>query len=62
MNTNNKILVCPNCGYEMESYQWQQICHYEYDGKYIYERIGGDHIRCPWCNELSHIDYDLLEK
>lgn len=56
-------LACPRCGYSQTEGQWVAEAVYEYNGKYVAgQPLGGDHARCPHCNKLLSVNYDLIEK
>ncbi|MBQ5931833.1 MAG: hypothetical protein IIX00_06190 [Tidjanibacter sp.] len=53
---------CPRCGFTQEVEAWIFAADYEHDGRYVAGAAKGDHARCPNCNKLLHIDYDLLDE
>ena len=52
-------LKCKYCDYKQDEQDWISDADSDYEGKYYCPE--GDHTRCPECNELIHIDYDLIE-
>ena len=54
-----EYLACPRYKFEQSVGDWVADAHFEYNGRY--SSFGGDHARCPECNKLLHIDYDLIE-
>lgn len=52
---------CIHCEFLQEDYKWKSDAVFEYDGKRVSHQIGGDHAKCPRCNKLVHIDYDLTK-
>jgi hypothetical protein len=69
MNDKNKKQQwkCEYCGYTQAEHQWIADAEFEHDGKYLGNQVipgiypTGDHAKCPGCNRLVHIDYDLDE-
>ncbi len=59
MGNNDKQLACKRCGWATSEGEWESIAIYAYNGQE--GAYGGDHARCPECNKLLHIDYDLTE-
>lgn len=59
----DKYLKCSKCGYSQLEGQWMAEANFEYNGRYVgHIPEGGDHCRCPQCNKLLHIDYDLQDE
>lgn len=71
METQNAQLSCPKCQFKQLTIQWLREAIYSDDGMIsaIRHRQLDDysyfteakHARCPKCNALLHIDYDLIE-
>lgn len=58
----DKYAKCPRCGYSQRVGDWVNDANFEYNGRYVgHLPEGGDHARCPECNKLLHIDYDLID-
>jgi uncharacterized C2H2 Zn-finger protein len=62
MSNKDSFAKCPKCGYSQSIGEWCAEANFEYNGRYVgHLEVGGDHARCPECNKLLHIDYDLID-
>lgn len=55
------ICECPRCHYKQSEGAWLNDAIYDYKGRIIYNPERGDHTRCPECDALLHVDYDLID-
>ena len=62
-NEKKEIDVCKHCKTEIDETAIN-CAEYDYQGNFIDNGIGGDHIYCTGlnCNRLLHIDYDIITK
>lgn len=61
-----KLYECANCNHQAIEGEWLNLDRYQLK-PFIFDRdeyefcLMGDHVRCPECNEIININYDLID-